>query len=219
MNFCKSLFTKSPVAGLAAYFLMCLTGATTAWTKVEYDSQRLELKNSEQMANLVQKKIRKAQAIQTRVSSGDDGALEVSPDALAEMRDAMRIVLSRAGDQDGARADLFGRLRRELNDLNSYEEVLIELVDESISELKSNRASTNEQVTYVVILRNLLAEIKPEAKVAYAQKLIEKIRDSDLKISEAARKRHLLRSMSRIESPSETAASILPRPTPAKEKK
>ncbi len=105
-------------------------------TKVQYDSNALMMKNSEQIGELVRKKIQKAQSIQSKQVIDDDQGIVAEPDAIEQLEDATRIVLSRP-DQDGTVANMFSRLRRELQDLNSLDQVLANLAIESIRALKT----------------------------------------------------------------------------------
>lgn len=198
-------------AALSAFLMSSLLPAS-AWTKVEYDSQQLLMKNAEQVTNIVRKKMQKAQEEQKAQEIDDDEGIKAEPGAIEALKDAMRIVLSRP-DQDGARGTLYANLRRELLDLNSYNEVVLELGREGIEALRNSSTSTRHQATYVLMLENLMAEIKPDVETnATFRKVIEEIRDADIQLTKALKNRELLRSMSKPVSPSETAAKILPTP-------
>jgi hypothetical protein len=73
------------------------------WTKVEYDSNQLMMKTADEVSEVVRKKIKRAQEIQAKQEDNDDEVL-AEPAAVEQLKDAMRIVLSRP-DQDGARAN------------------------------------------------------------------------------------------------------------------
>ena len=181
-------------------------------TNVEYDSASLQMTNAEQMNAMVMKKIKRAQAIQAKQEVDDDRGLVAEPEAIDQLRDATRLVFARP-DQDGSREHTFARLRRELGDMNALDEVLKDLSKEGIDALKSDsRHSPREQATYMVVLDNLMAEIKPEVGTnAGFRKIIENIRDAGITVSDRVRNQQLLRSMSRPISPSETAAKIVPK--------
>lgn len=195
----------SHVATLAL-MLLC---SSTAWTRVEYDSNQLMMMNAERVGDLVQKRINKAGQIQAKQEDDEDGTIAPEPEALEHLKDAMRIAMSRP-DQDGARTNLFTRLRRELQDLNALDEVMDALTDEAIAGVNSNELSTKQRGTYVTLLDNMLAEMKPEiAGNAKFKKLAEKIRDAKIEIPKKVRDQAILRSMSKPISPSETAEKIL----------
>ena len=179
---------------------------------VEYDSGSLLMLNSEQMNALVMKKIKKAQEIQKKQEVNDDEGLAAEPAAVDQLKDATRIVFARP-DQDGSREHTFVRLRRELTDLNALDSVLRDLSAESINALRDGSPnSAREQATYIVVLENLMAEIKPEVSTNPAfKKIVEGIRDADIEIPDKVRSQQLLRSMNKPVSPSETAAKIVPK--------
>jgi hypothetical protein len=188
--------------------LCLILGFGVAQAKVEYDASTLLLKNSDQVGEMIKVKVKKAQALQAKQEDNDDGEIQAEPEALENLKDALRIALSRP-DQDGARSNLYGRVRRELNDLNSLDQILAELTEESLTELRT-QDGPRRTATYVVILENLMAEIKPEIRdnPAY-MKIVERIRDAKITIGDKAKVQNLLRSMSIPISPSSTAAKIL----------
>lgn len=172
---------------------------------------------------MIKVKIKKAQTLQSKQEDNEDGEITAEPEALENLKDAMRIALSRP-DQDGARSNLFSRVRRELVDLNSLDEVLAELTEESLAELR-NQEGPRRTATYVVILENMMAELKPDlSENPTYRKIFERIRDAKITITDKSKVSNLLRSMSIPISPSETAAKLLkaqppPPPTPAPKKK
>ncbi len=181
----------------------------TAWTKIEFDSAKLLMTNADQISEFVREKIRKAQEIQA--SQEDSDELLAEPEAVKHLKEALRIVLARP-DQDGTRANAFGRIRRELVDLNVLNEVLAELAKEAISAIRNSSNPPARISTYVVLLENLMAELKPEVNSNAAfKKIIVEIRDADLVIPEKVKTQEMVRSMSRPSSPSETAAKIVPK--------
>ena len=192
-------------------FIFSFLSAAPGWTKVEFDSSQLVMKNADTISELVRRKIKKAQEIQSKQEDSDDGETLAEPAALEELKDAMRIVLARP-DQDGTRGNAFARLRRELNDLNALSTVLGDLTGEAISSIRSESSSPTRAATYIIVLENMMAELKPEVKndVGF-KKIIEEIRDADLKIPEKVKAQQLIRSMSQPVSPSTTAAKILPK--------
>jgi hypothetical protein len=182
--------------------------SSSAQARVEYDSSSLLIKNSDQVSEMIRVKIRQAQKIQGRQEESEDGEIKAEPEALDHLRDAMRIALSRP-DQDGARSNLYSRVRRELVDLNSLDLVLMELTEEAIAELR-NQEGPRRTATYIVLLENMMAEIKPDAiENGTYRKIFERIRDSKISISDKARVQNLLRTMSLPVSPSVTAEKML----------
>ena len=212
--------TTKPAAhrALLALAASVLLFAPDTWAKVEYDSSSLLIKNSDQVSEMIRKKIRQAQKVQSRQEETEDGEIQAEPEALDHLRDAMRIALSRP-DQDGARSNLYSRVRRELVDLNSLDTVLMELTEESIAELR-NQDGPRRTATYIVLLENMMAELKPDAlENPTYRKIFERIRDARITITDKARVQNLLRSMSIPVSPSLTAEKMIKQMPPLKEPK
>lgn len=181
-------------------------------THIEYDSASLLMKNAEQMNAIVIKKIKKAEAIQKQQEVDDDRGIVAEPEAIEQLKDATRIVFARP-DQDGSRENTFARLRRELTDLSSLDQVLQDLTNEGIAALRPDaNNSSREQGTYIVLLNNLMAEIKPEAQSnPNFRRIIEQIRDANIEVPERVRSQQLMRSMVAPVSPSDVAAKIFPK--------
>jgi hypothetical protein len=202
--------SESPLLLLTVALLLALS-PSAGWTKVEYDSSQLMMKNAEEVADLVKKKIQRAQNVQASQEINDDAGMVTEPAAIRELIGALRIAMARP-DQDGARTNLFARIRRELQDISALDEALETLTRESIAALQDNKTPARRQATYIVILENLMAELKPEiSSMPTFKKIITDVRDANLKVSSKVRSQQMSRSMSKITSPSETAAKILPK--------
>jgi hypothetical protein len=200
----------SPLLLFTVALLLALS-PSAGWTKVEYDSSQLMMKNAEEVADLVKKKIQRAQNVQASQEINDDAGMVAEPAAIRELIGALRIAMARP-DQDGARTNLFARIRRELQDISALDEALESLTRESIAALQDNKTPARRQATYIVILENLMAELKPEiSSMPTFKKIIADVRDANLKVSSKVRSQQMSRSMSKTTSPSETAAKILPK--------
>lgn len=192
-------------AALALTLLVPATG----WTKVEYDSEMLRMKNAEQMNALVLKKIKNAENIQKKQDVDDDLGIVAEPEAIEQLQSATMIVLSRP-DQDGTRANAFSRLRRELTDLNAFDQVIGDINQEAIKGLKEESTPVKDQATYIIVLENLMAEMKPDlGENPKFKKMIEDVRDAKIELSDKVRSQQLLRSMTKAVSPSMTAEKIV----------
>lgn len=184
---------------------------TTGEPRLEFDSTQLMMKNADQVNALIQARMHKAANIQAAQEDDPDAdGIAVETEALSALKDAMRIALSRP-DQDGSRTAMFSRVRRELADLNAADIVIRDLAQEAMDALGAERPA-KVQATYVYLLENLMAEIKPDlgANPGY-RKIVERIRDANIEISRSARSQLLLRTMSKPISPSDTAAKLIPR--------
>ena len=190
---------------------LALFAPSHGWTKVEYDSNQLMMKNADQISELVRKKIKRAQEIQAKQETNDDAPFVAEPEAIEQLKDALRILLARP-DQDGTRANAFARLRRELSDMNALDIALEALTKEAISTLRDEKTKARLAGTYIVMLDNLMAEIKPEVGAnATFKRLIEEIRDAEIKVSDETKNQVFMRSMAKPVSPSEIAAKIMPK--------
>ncbi len=191
--------------------LMFLFTSHWAEARLEITAAELLLKNAEQYSAIVRKKIKKAQDIQGKqeVEVNEKGEIFAEPEAVSALRDGMRIVLSRP-DQDGARSKLFNKLRQELNDLNSLDQALTDIVSEACTGLKGQNINVKFEETYLVILDNFLSEVRPEVSTnANFKTLVEKIRDSELRTSDKMKGPN--RSISINANISKSAAEILPK--------
>jgi hypothetical protein len=207
MNF----LTRSIIATSTAIAATLVMIPSVGWTKVEYDSNQLMMKNADQISELVRKKIKRAQQIQAKQETNDDAPFMAEPEAVEQLKDALRILLARP-DQDGTRANAFARLRRELVDLNSLDAALESLAKEGISTLQDEKTKARLAGTYIVMLDNLMAEIKPEIGTnATFKKIVELIRDSNIKVSDETKNQVFMRSMAKPISPSDSAAKIMPK--------
>ena len=178
-------------------------------SRVEYDSNQLMMKSADEIADIVRKKIKKAQAIQANSYRSDDQLPGTNPEAVNQLKDAIRIVLGRP-DEDGTRDSAFSGLRRELQDMNAVNQVLTELAHEGIDAIASKTTGSRRQATYLVLLDNLMSEIRPESQTNEVfKKILVDIRDANLKLTDALRSQALLNSMTKPVSPSTTAKDIL----------
>lgn len=190
-------------------FLLTVAVSFNAFAALEYDSSQLMMKNSDQMNELIRKRMKIAEDAQAKQGdNADEDEITAQPEAIEALKDALRIVLSRP-DQDGAREELYSRVYRELTDLGSTEVVIEDLAKEGIEGLKIE-GPPKEHATYITLLENLMAEIKPSIeKNERMRKVIESIRDAKLKLSSKVRSQQLLQTMKKPVSPSETAEKIL----------
>jgi hypothetical protein len=205
---------KTVLVGTALSFLVSVLQffPSTVAAKLEFESSQLMLKNSEQVGKIIQLKIKAAQKLIAKSPEDAENGIQSDPAAIAYLTDAMRIVLSRP-DQDGARNSLYSRVRKELSDIGEFEGAMKVLCTEAIDVLKKNDGSAKRQATYITLLEGLMNESRPELDDnADLRKLVENIRDAKISISESVKRQSFIRSMSRLKSPSETAASILPHP-------
>ncbi|MGZ3772402.1 MAG: hypothetical protein ACXVCY_01630 [Pseudobdellovibrionaceae bacterium] len=126
------------------------------------------------------------------------------------LKEALQAVYSRPNEDDMIEK-VIAPLRSNLDELDSWEKTVSQLTDEAIDALKNPRAfKPVVQVTYVIFLENLLAEIKPYLKnEGFERKIAERIRDAKIEVSKEAMNERRLRTMKSTVSPSDLATKIL----------
>jgi len=161
-----------------------------------FNYSQLALKDLDQMNKLVSDKVKESK----KSASGK----------AVPLKEALQAVYSRPNDDDMI-DKIVAPLRSGLDELESWEKTISQLTDEAINALKNPRAfKPVVQVTYVVFLENLLAEVKPYAtKEGFERKIVERIRDAHIAVSKEAMNERKLRTMKDTTSPSEIAEKIL----------
>lgn len=167
------------------------------------------------MNNMVQTRIKKSKAVGTkdRDGEGNDG------EAIELLRDALKLTFSRP-NSDNMIAKLTPEIRRELLGYNAFEDTISSLAAEAISISKDKNATVSQQSTALFVLENLLGEIRPEAQSnTDLRRVVERISDANLKISDEVMKDRKIRSMFKTDNPSHIAADILKGIAKEKDKK
>ena len=184
--------------------LSCAVSANSAMFKYN----ELMIKDYDEMLKLVRTQLNKAK--------GDDGYIggaegeDISDEeALEHLTEAMKLIFSRP-NSDNMIAKLIPELRRELNSLNAFDQVLASLATEALRVSKDKKAAPSRQATALFMLENLLGELRPRAADNLAQrKIIEEIKKADVEISTATMKDMKLRGMFEAKNPSLLAEEIL----------
>ena len=182
------------------------SGITVQADVSRYKYSELQIKDYDEMLAMVKVHLKKAtkllRANQEEDSNSDQQAVE-------ELRAALLLILSRP-NQDNMLAKLLPDIRKELSNMNSFEDSLSSLTSEAIDGLKNEKLPTVYRSTYLFVLENTVSEFKPEIKDKEdLRQIFEKIRDAKLKIPKDVAKDLKLRSMLNTESPSERAKRIL----------
>ncbi len=115
-------------------------------------------------------------------------------------------------DQDRMLEKVAGPLRTELVNLGDYEKTVTQLTEEAINALTNTRNfKPVAQITYVIFLENLMADMKPVLKPgdSFERKILKKIEKADISITKAATNDLLNRGFQEKKSPSEVASIIL----------
>ncbi len=161
-----------------------------------FNYSQLALKDLDQMNKLVSDKVKESK----KSASGK----------AVPLKEALQAVYSRPNDDDMIEK-VVAPLRTNLDNLESWEKTISQLTDEAINALKNPRAfKPVVQMTYVIFLENLLAEVKPYIKSeGFERKIVERIRDAQIEVSKEAVNERKLRTMKSTVSPSELAQKIL----------
>ncbi|MGE0761975.1 MAG: hypothetical protein AB7N80_01725 [Bdellovibrionales bacterium] len=171
-----------------------------------YKYSELQIKDYDEMLALVKTRVKKATKL-FRANQDED----TPPDqqGVEELREALHLILSRP-NQDNMLAKLLPDVRKEMANVNAFEDNMASLVSEAIDGLNNDKIPTVHRSTYLIVLENILSEFKPEVRDKEdLRQLFEKIRDAKLKIPKEVTKDLKLRSMLSTESPSERAKRIL----------
>ncbi len=182
---------------------------TTSQAAERFKYSELQIKDYDEMQIMVKARLKKSQKLFKE--SDPDAAEEAAPDqgAVEELRTALLLILSRP-NQDNMLAKLMPDVRKELSNVNAFEDSLSSLTAEAIGGLNNEKLPTVIRSTFLFVLENIISEFKPEARdKEEIRKVFEKIRDAKLKIPKDVRKDLKLRSMLKVESPSARAKHIL----------
>ena len=169
----------------------------TAKPRLVYTYARLQLLELDQMNELIQGKV--------------DKFLETRNKEL--LMDAVRICLSRPNG-DSLVEKTFDSIRYRANSTDSWESAVEGLTQWAISELKSEAAAPVDQVTYLIMLENLIVEFKQEFILQYKSpkfetRILERIAAANIVVSKAAYNESSLNMMSAVNSPSALAQAII----------
>ena len=160
-----------------------------------YSYSRLALKDLDEMNKIVQSKVR-----ESRASKGD----KVFP-----LREALQAVYSRPND-DFMIDKISSPLRNELDEHMAYESTIRSLVEEACDRLRNaDKIKPVAQVTYLVLLENIMAEFKPRIEEKFERALFATIRDAQIQISKKAAAEQKLGMMRPSKSPSLVADELL----------
>jgi hypothetical protein len=189
----------------ASWIISLITFFSLATEAKLYKYSELQIKDYDEMLKLVKEHV----ANSSKKDSSDQQAVD-------ELREALLLILARP-NQDNMLAKLMPDVRKELSGFNAFEDSLASLTQEAIRGLSNDKLPTVNRSTYMFVLENILAEFKPEVKEkAEIRKIFETIRDAKLKLPKDVTKDLRLRSMLKVESPSERAKRILKQLIPEK---
>lgn len=170
--------------------------------KFEKLYSQLVTKDLDEMNDLVMQKIR-----EYRKAPEEEG-LEKK---LEPVKSGVWLVMARP-NEDNMVEKVLPLLKPPLDELDAWESTFNSIVDESIAALKNpQNVSASDQVTYTVVLENIIAEFKPESKRKsdFEYKLVDKIANADIEITKECRHERKIRMMKSTTSPSKIAQKII----------
>jgi hypothetical protein len=173
-------------------FVFCLN----AQAGLLFNYSQLALKDLDQMNQLVTDKVKESK----KSGSGKN----------VPLKEALQAVYSRPNDDDMIEK-VVTPLRTNLDELEAWEKTISQLTDEAVNALKNPKAfKPVVQVTYVIFLENLLAEVKPYLKNnGFERKLVERVKNAKIEVTKEAANERKLRTMKSLVSPSEIAEKVL----------
>ncbi len=176
--------------------LLTLSFATLCHAGLLFQYHELTLMDLDQMNKLVQDKIKESKKADAKT---------------VPLKEGLQAVYSRP-DVDRMIDKVVSPLRAELQDLEQYDRILMDLTDEALNALKHTRNfKPAVQVTYAIFLENLMADARrlAETENSLERKILKKIEKAQIKVTKAAENERRVRSLSEARSPSDIASDIL----------
>ncbi|MEQ1721712.1 MAG: hypothetical protein ABL930_00960 [Pseudobdellovibrio sp.] len=169
----------------------------TSESQLVYTYSKLKLLDLDQMGEIIQDKLRRFK------KSGRETLIV----------EAISISLSRPND-DSVAEKLLDTIRHTIEAPVVWESSLGSVVQTSIDQLKNETVAPEDQVTYLIILENLVSEFKPQFIKQYQSpkfetRTIEKIAGAQIEVSESATAESRLNLMREQLSPSTLAQSLI----------
>lgn len=136
-----------------------------------------------------------------------------STDNAEFLLDAIKICFSRP-DGDSLVEKLIDKIRFSTDSGENWEKAVETLTLRAIDELKIQTAAPVDQVTYLILLDNLISEFKPEfirqyQRPGFETRLIEKIAAAKIEVSPLAVSEIRLNLMTSVSSPSHLAQFLI----------
>lgn len=176
--------------------LVILFATQHSFAGLLYTYNQLTVMELDQLNQLVQDKIKESKKSDAK---------------MVPLKEAIQALYARP-DQDRMFEKVAGPLRNELIELGQYEKAITQLTEEALNALTNTRNFKPQvQVTYLVFLENLMADLKPSLKSEnkFEKGLVEKIKKAKIKITKPAQNDLVTRGFSEKKSPSEVADIIL----------
>lgn len=210
-------YMKFPALAFTLMLLMTalLFSANAPADSLEFQTGRLRLMESPELRQILREKFQQAQEIRARtMAQSEEDSLALQESGLQEIEQLMSEVLKvtwARPDQDGFRREMTELVQVELSaQPTSFPNVVAIVAGQSVGALQSKGLAVKDQETHYNILRNLIAEMRPQLKNSEAiKRVIEMIRDRDIRLSKELLSHLELNSMQKGRSPSDLAKEVL----------
>lgn len=129
------------------------------------------------------------------------------------LQEGVLICLSRP-DEDSVVEKILSTVKTPLEDNGLWETSVENLINESIAAIKDSSRSSADQVTYSVVLENMISELRPDfikqyKSPGFESRMIEKIAVSEVELNGPAKAEKKLNLMRSGSSPSEISQKLL----------
>lgn len=202
--------------------LLLLT-SSLSMAGLKFPSDRLKVMDIETLQRIVATNLNNAQqaVASNEMKVGEeiyDEQSEVSQyteeDGSRMIRESLELIFARP-EQNNATSVIYANVEGIAVNYGGVYSFLKDITETALARLDESGKDTallRDQNTYVYILNNMMAEIKPVALTPEGEKykeLIIRIRDEDIDFSDALKSYRILNSMSNITSPSKVAEEIV----------
>ena len=192
---------KLSVLGLLAFITFLVGCASVApnndTSQLKYTYARLKIMDLDEMSALALSHAREFK----------------KTDDVTVLQQGLLICLSRP-DEDSIVEKTISTIRTPMEDRNLWESSVEQLIDQSAAVIKDKNQSSADQVTYSIVLENLISELRPDFMKQYKSpgfetRMIEKIAASETELSDPARAERKLNLMKGSFSASLVAQKML----------
>ncbi len=193
---------KKPALSMMTSFFVAFAAMSLIANRahaVQFIYSKLQMKNYDQMRNEVRVRVRQAEKISDANPAG----------AKIELQTALDLIFSRPTTGNMV-SELVPMVRTPLRNMGGYHVALSHIVNQAISNLKNNDLSAPVRTTGLIVLKNVMSELRPDLRDKKIRVLFVRIQDAHLKIPKAVRSELFLRGSIPVGmSPSKIAAMIL----------
>jgi hypothetical protein len=198
------MYTDMKFGALSKLFLILfvITAQYTAQSlyAAEYLYSKLQMKSYDEMVTEVKARVQKAE----RVGQDD------TDEAKKILRDSLVLIFSRP-NRDNMVSQLTPIVRTPLKNLDSYEDTISDIASDAVTQLKGKKSSAVSRATQMIVLENIMSEMKPDVQSnATVKAIFTTIRDAKISVPDDVKNELRMRSaLKPMASPSDVAAKVL----------